>query len=277
MTVAYSFGSFNLNDGLNYFLLSKDSHSLVSVAETLFKVGRLEGMKKTGAVTNERIINAQVRVLGTSRADLENKLDTMMQALALQQQHLTLHSNDSRYFIADCVDAKAPLGPGNVVTTVATLKFVCQQPYALAASASNFNTSNVTLTLVSGSTYQFSGGISIAGGGNIFSRPTITINAQNALTWTQIQIQQLTDGQYLTLSSNLPTTGTDFITIVCDPYAQNGYKAYKNNNAATLCAVQGLFPVLEPTTTSWQILVTVSGITAPIANANFNWVPRWLS
>lgn len=271
----YTFGTFNLNDNVNYFLLSKDSHSIVSIAETLFKVGRLEGMKKTGQVTNERTIIMQVRVLGTSRIDLENKIDALLQALALQQQQLMLHANDSRFYIADCVEAHIPLGPGNVVTTVATLKFVCQQPYALAATASTFDTGTTTLTLVSGTTYNFPSNIVFAGGGNIYNRPTIRLIAKNTVTWTQVQVQQLSDSQFFFVTSNLPAATNDFIDIICDPYAQNGSLVFKNGNNTSLCQVSGIFPVLEPTSTNWQILVTVSS-GVPQVDAVFTYTSRWL-
>lgn len=270
----YYFGAQNLNDGVNYYLLSKDSESIAPIAQTLYKVGRLEGMKKTGQVTNEHIIQLQVLILGASRSDLETKIDALKLALMQQQQKLQIHLNDSRYYIADCIEAKIPLGTGQVISTIAQLKFVAQIPYAFAPSASVYDTGTQTLTLVSGTIYQFPAQILFAGGGTIFNRPAIRLYARNTVTWTQVQVQQLTDLQYLTIVSNLPATNGDYIDIYTDPYSVNGGKIYKNGNTTVLSQYQGVMPVLEPANTAWQIQVTVSSGT-PQAEAVFTYTPRW--
>lgn len=270
----YFYGAQNLNDGVNYFLLEKDSLSMPSVSQTLFKVGRLEGMIKTGEVVNEKPIKVKMRVLGISRADLESKVDALTQALNLRQQHLSLHTSDSRYLIADCIQAQFPLGQGNVITTVGQLLFVAQEPYAYASAASTNDTGNVTYTSIGGNQYQKS--FSFAGGGTVYSYPTITLTAKNATTWTQLQIQQTTDSEVITLTSNLPTALNDTVTIVCDPRAQNGGQAYKNGNTANQCNINGIFPVEEPTATSWVITIS-AGATAPQVDVVWSWTPRWLA
>lgn len=275
MPTAFSFGSFNMNDNVNYFLLEKDNYTPVPINQTLYKIGRLEGMKKTGQTTNDRTINVKLKIIGTSRTDLENKIDALLQALALQQQHLTLHTNDSRYFIADCIACKIATGIGNVVSTTASLTFLCQQPYAPAASSSTF-TSGPAAMSTGGTNIWVTGTITVAGGGNIYTRPTLVITA-NTLgnAWTQLQIQQTTDSQFLTLTSNLPAVNGDTVTIVCDPNATNGFLAYKNNNPAILCTLNGVFPVLEPTNTTWIIKVT-SGASTPTITVQWTYTSRWL-
>lgn len=236
-------------------------------------MGRLEGVKKTGETIAEKTITVKMRVLGTSRADLENKIDTMLQALELRQQQLVMHTNDSRYWIADCIDKSISLGQSSIISSVCTLKFLAQQPYALATASSTFTMANQTLGLVSGSVYGTTTQ-NIVGGGNVFARPTLVITSGASVTWTQVQIQQTSDGQYLTISTNLPTTTGNTLTIVCDPYATNGYTVYKNGVATTLCQVNGVFPVQEPTTTHWVIQITAGS--APQASCVWTWTPRWV-
>lgn len=275
MPTAYTYGSFNMNDNINYFMIEKDSESAPVIAETLFKVGRLEGVKKTGELVNEKTITVKLRVLGISRSDLESKIDTMLQALELRQQQLSLHAVDARYWVADCIEKNIPLAQGSIISTVATLKFLCQQPYALANAASNFTMANQTLSVISGTTYKTTTQ-AITGGGNVFARPTLVITAHNATALTQIQIQQTTDSQFLIISSNLPTALNDTLTIVGDPYAANGYTVYKNGVTATLSQISGLFPVQEPTSTNWIIQAT-AGATAPQFSCVWTWTPRWVS
>jgi hypothetical protein len=273
-SVPYYYGSFNMNDGVNYFLLEKDSPTMPSVSETLFKIGRLEGMKKTGEAVNDKQVKVKVRILGISRADLEAKVDTLTQALYLRQQHLQLHTSDARYLIADCVQAAIPLAQGNVITTIAQLLFLAQEPYAYASAASTYDSGNVTYSSIGGSQYQAT--FSFAGGGSVYAYPTIVLTAKNATTWSQLQIQQTTDSEIITLTSNLPTATNDTITIVCDPRATNGGQAYKNGSTANQCAINGIFPVEEPTATGWTITIT-AGATAPQVDTVWMWTPRWLA
>ena len=53
---AISYGSFNMNDNINYFVIGKPIE-MVKIAPTMFKIGRLAGMKKTGEVVKERQIS----------------------------------------------------------------------------------------------------------------------------------------------------------------------------------------------------------------------------
>jgi len=262
-----------MNDGVNYFLLEKDMASAPQVAQQLFKVGRLEGKKKTGESIDEKTITVKIRILGTSRTDLENKIDTLNKALDARQQQLILHANDGRIYIADCIDRAIPLAFGSVISTVATLKFLAQVPYPTANAGSTFTMANQTFTLVSGSVFTSTTQI-IAGGGNIFNRPTLVLTSGVALAWTQVQIQQLTDNQFLTITTNLPSALNDFLTIVCDPNAANGFTVTKNGTA-TLCQINGIFPVMEPGNTSWIIQITAAS--APQASCQWSWTSRWIS
>src|SRR5579859_2188655 len=150
-----SYGTFNINDGVNYFLVKKDSPGFTPVAQTYFKVGRLEGVKKTGEVVNEKVINCDIVIVGASRSDLESKIDALYAALNQRGQNLALHTNDSRYHIADCIEVDLTMDLGNILHCKATCIFNALQPYLYSATTSTMDTGSMTLTLVSGSTYTF--------------------------------------------------------------------------------------------------------------------------
>lgn len=275
----YYYGSFNLNDGANYFILERQGMGMATVQESYSKIGRIEGMKKTGETTNERLFALKVLVLGTSRTDLENKFDTMLTSLFLRQQQLKIHSNDSRYFLADCIDVQTPFSqlsksdPNGVQYCTVLITFLSLQPYAYASSTSFYSTGNQTMTLISGNNYKYVFNTA-SGGGNVYARPQITIIKNDALTWTALSIKQTTDGQTLTINNNLPSANGDQIDIYCDPTSATGYTAVLNST--TQCSFSGLFPVIEPGNTNWETDVTVaSGV--PVSTTAFHWTARWLS
>lgn len=349
----YSYGSFSFNDNISYFVMDKPYDSTPFI-QTLFKVARLEGQKKTGESINERTIQVKIKVIGTSRVALEQNLEAMYQAFALRQQNLVLYATDQRYFVADCVNVSAPLTGGTPISTVATATFTCQQPFAFAPTASSFNTGNVTLSSAGSGSWTFPVQ-TFAGGGSIFSRPQITLVNQNpdcnntlttgitvgnnytsltvsalsaavvigdtfiltngvrtqsvvaaapALagttsltvasfnanfsypgsgattvnlnnTWTNLVVAQQTDNQTMTISTGLPVIMNDRIDIYCDPnMAINGYTVQYNQSGTPL-AFMGVFPVLEPTSTSW--LITITAASPPVVSVVWAWTSRWLA
>ena len=172
-----SYASFNLNDGINYFV-TKKNYDFPSLQPATFKIGRLEGMKKTGENINERKIQLEMRILGVSRVDLENKIDALQQALFTRNAALVMHSNDSRYFVCDCTNFTCSLAQGNVISTTAKVEFTAFVPFAYANATSLYDTGVVPFTTISGvvlgyTTYTSS--YSFAGGGNVYSRPNIRI------------------------------------------------------------------------------------------------------
>jgi hypothetical protein len=177
-----TYGSFNLNDGINYFV-TKKSYGFPSINPSMFKIGRLEGMKKVGENINERKLQIEMRILGTSRADLETKIDVLLDALFNRNQNLTMHTNDTRYFICDCVDFKCDLHPGQVISTTATLDFIAYIPFAFAPSPTFFDTGAITMPSVGAALGQtaYSSTYTLVSGGNVFTRPTLRITQQTPL------------------------------------------------------------------------------------------------
>lgn len=269
---AYYYGSFNINDGINYFVTGKDNLSFPEVKQVYFKIGRLEGVKKTGESVDQKTITLNMMILGVSRYDLENRIDVLYQNLNKRGQYLQLHTNDNRQYIADCIKADFPLKQGDILVATGTVTFVLTSPYAISSTASTYDSGAVTLTLVSGSTYTFPA-FSITGGGNVFSRPSIHFANNTAVAWTQVQIQQQTDSQTLTITSNLPSASGDYLDIYCDPSGNNGFSAIKNG--VTQCALNGIFPIIEPTLTNF--VVTINAPSAPHSDVTFSWNPRFLS
>ena len=266
------YGAFNLNDGLNYYVTGKDDLSFPEVKQTFFKIGRLEGVKKTGESVDQKTITVDMVIIGVSRSDLENKIDALFQALNMRGQYLNLHSNDGRSFVADAIKADFPLKQGDIIKASGTVTFVAQNPYANGTTPGSYYTGATTLLLVSGSTYKFPN-FSITGGGNVFARPSIHLVNTNGADWSQIQIQQLTDSQTLTITGSLPINTGDYIDVYCDPAGNNGFSAIKN--ASTLLNVTGIFPIIEPMTTNF--IVTINAAASPTGTLTISWNPRFLS
>jgi hypothetical protein len=269
------FGIFDLNNTSGGYTLISKSLDFAEVKPTLAKLSHLDGEKMSGSVINSRQIQAVVEVIGTSRSDLESKLDALDLALLLKQQQLTLHSTtDNRYFVADCLSAKTTLAGESAVSAQVSIAFLCQSPYAVNPTVSTQSIAAATLSNVSGSVYKFADQ-TFAGGGTAFALPTITLVNTTTVAWAQVQITETTDNRTLTITSNLPQTTNDYLTIYCDPnnIPPGGYSVMKNGT--TSCAFNGVFPMLQPLMTSWDIQVTTGGST-PAGSAQWSWNARYL-
>lgn len=272
---SYMFGSFDLNASSSGYTLISKSLDFAEVKPTLAKLSHLDGEKMSGSVINSRQIQAVVEVIGVSRSDLENKLDALDLALLLKQQQLTLHSTaDNRYFIADCLSAKTTLAGESAVSAIVNITFLCQSPYAVSPTVSTQSIAAASLSNVSGNVYKFADQ-TFAGGGTAFALPTITLINTTTVAWTQVQIIETTDNRTLTITSNLPSATNDYLTIYCDPndIPPGGYSVMKNG--ITSCAFNGVFPMLQPTSTSWTVQVTTGGST-PAGSALWTWNAGYL-
>lgn len=268
-SVPYYFGNFLMNDGVNYLLTKKtlDSSVLQYQSEN---IGRYPGVKFSGSRINERPIPVLVRVVGSSRNDLESKLDTLLGAMQYRQQRLTLHSSDQRYYIADCIQAQYTLAPGNVVFCDVALSFMCYLPYALAPTLSNYTMSSTALTSQGGGVYA-SPIQAITGGGNIFTYPQIVITNTASTSITAVTVTQQTDGMSLSVTQTMAQN--DILTIFTDPLTTNGLTVTYNNGSPL--AFSGAFQLMEPTLTNWQILA--SAASQPSISAVWTWNARWAS
>lgn len=190
------YGNFNLNDGINYFVVGK-SYGFPAINPSMFKIGRLEGMKKVGENINERKIKIDMRIIGTSRADLEDRIDDLFNALFNRNQQLVMHTNDNRYFVCDCVNVQCDLPTGNIISTTASLEFLAYQPFAYAALSSTYDTGIVTVPnqgVVLGPT-SYSQSWTVTSGGNVFARPTIRIYQRMPVNATSMTGTTLTLGK----------------------------------------------------------------------------------
>lgn len=193
------YGSFDLNNNLGGMYIQSRPMGTVQVVQTTTNVARMEGVKKHGEFVGERHIPMTIAVVGSSRSDLENKLDALYYALDQRQQHLSLHALDSRYFIADALYAPAMLGRGEIIKTSFNVDFVCQQPYAFAAAGSSYDSGTVNPPLVSAlwQIPQFN----VTGGGNKFSRPLITLtNKKVPMAATQLTTALVAGTTYTTIA-----------------------------------------------------------------------------
>ena len=377
----YYYGAFQLNEhpgGLGYYLMTKDL-DFAEMKPVISPLALYDGTKITGYQVPQRQIQCDIYVIGSSRADCIARKDTMESYLAKRDQSLILHE-DGRSWIANAISGKAKFAAGQgVVQAKIPVIFVCANPYATSAfAATPFDTGSVAYTtVVVAGTWQ-SSIFSVAGGGTIYSWPTLTLthklaspgsttlngaltsgNVYTSITvvsspaltagqvitlswttggntfvqkltvsgtvtggatsipvnsftasasfpitsttvsistaWNSVTIAQLTDNYQIQASSTgdktytitggnsvatgiylLPQGQNDFITIVCDPTASNGWTITGSVQGVSFTyQPNGAFPPLESTTTQWQ--VTVTSDNAPTADLKISWSPRYAS
>jgi len=167
---SYLLNGLNINNGTSFFVLNKP-FDFPTASPALAKIARLEGNTVTGYDIKPRTIPIQVRILGTSRSNLESNIDTLYQALATPNVTLSLHS-DGRYWRGTVTDVKLSLASNVPLTAVCTITFTAFQPYPWASSVSA-NDTGVQQMSGSGPTYTYT--YSVTGGGNIWTYPSITV------------------------------------------------------------------------------------------------------
>lgn len=280
----YTFGGYALNSNApsggslaGLFFESKNFDTPI-IKPITFPIARRDGLKKSGEVVDARTLDIEIQVVGTSRTDLIARLDALQQALSLRSQQLMIHEDTSaRYYKnVDCISAVAPLGKGSIIACPVKIKFIAYDPYAYNGTSSSYDTGTVALTL-SGGLYNFPA-INITGGGTIYSYPLIHIinKSGSAGQWNSIQISQTQDSQTLTANSTasvpLPLNNGDYVDIQCDPSVG---MSIITNNSGKLSDPVGLFPVVEPGTTTFNIGISCGS--AVSAEAIISWTPRYLS
>lgn len=280
MTVtAYYFGAYQINNfanGLGLSLLSK-SVDMPVIKPMTFTVARREGLKKSGEVIDARSIELQIKIVGSSRADLMSRIDALQQNLALRGQALMIHEDGRVYRNVDCIEATVKLEAAkDLISALATCKFMAYDPFAYAATSSSYDSGIVALTL-SGSIYNFPA-INISGGGNVYSYPFIHMINKSAVAWTSISINQSQDGQTLTTTNTgyapLPSAVNDYLDIQCDPAVTNGYSIQMNSSGKFSDPV-GVFPVIESGNTTFTIGITAGSSLS--AEVQISWNARYLS
>lgn len=255
MTIAYTYGGFNLNDFSTYFVDGIDL-SPPPVTPTTFQVARNPGLKKTGEIIGEKKFSLVVSVLSpdSTRAGLRQALDTLNAALMGKRQQQIVLQDDSRYMIGDCVQMQTLIKNPNYVAV--QCDFECYQPFAYAVTPS---TATITGTMSGSGPYTIIG--SITGGGTQTALPAIVITNTSAYTFSQLTLANLTQNASIT-PVGLTLAPGDYCTIYCDPGAANalGWTISKNGLTSTLYDFSGIFPAQDVGADIWQISVQSSTV-----------------
>lgn len=235
--MTYQYGNTILHDGANLFLVSKKMQ-VPAIKPTSAKIARIEGAKKTGDQWDDSKITIMIVVRGSSRIDLENRIDTLMQGLSLRQQRLFLHSNDNRYWVADALDAIYELAAGKIVQTTVQVDFLTYSPFALAGAASNFSLASQALSAVSGQAGWYTFGLfNVTGGGNVYARPTFTIT-NTTPTNNNVLGASLTSGSPTT-SITIAAPGLAASVAIGDKFILNDGAGHTQTITASATAAQG--------------------------------------
>lgn len=200
----YYFGTFLLNSMVNNFgitVLSKNV-DMPTVKPIVFPMARRDGAKKSGQQIDPRDVHLMLEVVGTSRADLESRLDSLKQALFLQGQQLIILEIDARYLQnVDCISAPINFQAGqSPVKAHVPCVFRCYDPFFYASSLSTYDTGTVTLTL-SSSLWNFAA-ITITGGGTYYSYPTFHLINKTSTGSTTLSANRNSGTAYTTIAVN---------------------------------------------------------------------------
>ena len=197
----FYYGTFQLNahpGGLGYYLQTRDL-DFPQFTPQLSPLALYDGYKITGYQVASRQIQCDLYIVGTSRADCIARKDTLEASLAKRDQQLVLHE-DGRYWVANAIKGPAKFAAGSgVVQVKVPVTFVCANPYALAADAATpFDSGNVAYTTVVIAGSYRSPIFSVAGGGTIYTWPTITLTHQLATPGSTTLNGALTQGTQYT-------------------------------------------------------------------------------
>lgn len=293
--MAYAlFGSYQLDafsNGVGNIIAGKDV-SAPTINPITSNIPRRYGAVKNGEVVGPRDIDVSLKIVGSSRTDLNARLDALKKALRLRGQQLVIYE-DLRYFAnTDCLSAEAKLsGAANISACVVSLKFRSYDPMAYAATSSSYDTGTQALTS-SGGVWNFST-IAIAGGGTVEAYPlirlinqsstgsTTTTSARNSGTsYTTLPVSatsfSASVGDQLQLSSGgnsqIVTVATGFsagaTTITVSSFTANA--TYSSGSTVTKLTQWSAITVTQ--TSDSQTVTAYSTATVPLPNVNSDYV-----
>lgn len=171
-------------------------------------------------------------------------------------------------------------------TTLTTARNSGTAYTTLPVSATSFSASvNDDLILSNGTTTQtVNVAVAFSVGATTITVTSFTANATYGIgasvtkvtQWNSIQITQTQDSETLSTNSTaatpLPNLQNDYVDITCNP--ATGMSIITNNSGKQSDPV-GIFPVVEPGTTTFNI--GISSVSAVSAEAVISWVNRYLS
>jgi|GEM_PF-2936630 len=282
---SYTFGTFQLNDGTNYFVTDKKL-GLPEVQESVFKVARYPGVKTTGTIINERRATVTVVVVGSSRADLESKVDVLLQALNQRQQQLAIHMLDDRYLVCDAISAPITYRATRLLAVTIQITFLAVDPYLYAATPSSYDSSSLAYALVSGSNW-ISGNLVVSSSGTEYAYPTLTLTNNSQAVNTTLSAALTSGNAYTSLSvAALPASapaGTQFTLNDGTGHTQTVTLSAAAASGATTLSVTSFtanFSYPGTTTSCDYAAATITGFTlsqnpdgSSLQVSNLSWAP----
>jgi hypothetical protein len=208
-----AYGSYSLdtfNSGVGNIFRSKPVGA-PAISPVVSTVARRYGAVKSGETVPVRDIPVTIKIVASSRSDLNARLDALKKALWLRGQQLVIYE-DLRYFSnVDCVAAEAVLsGAANISACVVNMTFRTYDVMAYAAASSSYDTGTVVLTLASG-VWNFPA-TAVVGGGTVESYPLIRLTNQTSTGATTLTTARNSGTSYTTL----PVNATSFSASVGD-------------------------------------------------------------
>lgn len=227
------------------------------------KVNRREGVKLLATEFGEKEISIEGVVIAASASDLQTKLDSLKQALTMEEGNLIIETG--RTFEATVTSLAIPDEHYNQSRAPYQITFICTNPFAIGSQLS-------AVSPVQSGIFTFSGYVNISG--TFFNRPTIIYTPPSRVGDTFIRKMTLShtnSGQEATVSgfgggTNNGLSYQDAVTINLDDFTTlEGTDEIGNS---------GAFARFEPGDNNY--VLTVSGRAFPGGTITMIYYPRYL-
>lgn len=262
-----SFGGVDLNDGSAYRVLRSTPIRAAGPVLQHSELAAREGAIVTDTRHPSRMIDLSGVVQAADFDTLEDNRDALVRALSNGVQALKLGYQDERYWNARLVGEVEQERLGGPRAWFWKARLLAADPFAYAAAATTTNDNNA-LSNIAGSLYKKA--IAVTVGGNIYSRPTLTITVPSGGPYgmTRIAVINATVSPTEALTVLRTWAADEVLVINCDTFSVT-VDGVEVNYA-------GNFPVFDRragTTNSIEVHATASS--TPTLNCSFVHTPRW--
>lgn len=259
----YSFGARILDDGVTFFVVECEPPAApVELLE--YPLANYEGSVVSGWHYAESDARLRIAVAGATQAATEASVRALVADLYRAQQQLKLGYADERYWLAR-LSGQPRITRRTHGFFEVEVEMRTQTSFAWAFLPSSLGL-QTALTLVSGTTYHHLHQPAI--GGNLYSRPTITITVVAANGMTQLRIENQTLSPVPALIIDRVFANSDVIVIDSATYSVTV------NGVAT--DYEGQFPLLDPRISATNdIDIQATATSAPNLNMGIAWRDRY--
>lgn len=238
MATTITFNSFNLNDGTDFKMKTVNRYNAPKRTVQTLPLSFQDNAKVVTSFWGPKVITVNGFVFGTSEQDLQSNISTAMTALAIPEATLAIPYNGlTLNYTATYIPGSDDFPRQNYNITY------CEYNLTFEAVNPPFGVSSATSTDTRTGDTAASISDSLTMGGNVPSKPIITLDINSATALTTIEFANVTTGESITITETF--SGGDTVII------NTKTKAVTINGAEVDYA--GVFPVFVVGANSYSI------------------------